>query len=265
MQEFGGEPMHPSERGKGKRWSQWKKGPMPTRRRGNTLEKWEVALIKAMLARKGGNDQDILAYFTRPTRSVNHRAIGEIRTEKKHKTIKSAATEEVDAFLATWPDLDPQTGLSVCGDELLIKAREAVIAAIHTFSGAGLTFRAELFIVTAIIAWTYWLHAWFKREGVDYRYRGAGGVIKKTKGGEDFHWELGKCLHQVPTLQPAQLRTGNLSSSFEMKLSIARPAASMMRSARSYKRAASTSTTQPSNNLAHNFHSNEGCLSHSNL
>ncbi len=26
MQEFGGEPMHPSERGKGKRWSQWKKG-----------------------------------------------------------------------------------------------------------------------------------------------------------------------------------------------------------------------------------------------
>ena len=25
MQEFGGEPMHPSERGKGKRWSQWKK------------------------------------------------------------------------------------------------------------------------------------------------------------------------------------------------------------------------------------------------
>jgi hypothetical protein len=26
MQEFGGEPMHPSERGKGKRWGQWKKG-----------------------------------------------------------------------------------------------------------------------------------------------------------------------------------------------------------------------------------------------
>ena len=24
--EFGGEPMHPSERGKGKNWSQWKKG-----------------------------------------------------------------------------------------------------------------------------------------------------------------------------------------------------------------------------------------------
>ena len=57
-----------------------------------------------------------------------------------------------------------------------------MVAAVHTFNGAGLTFRAELLIVTAIIAWTYWLHAWFKREGIDYRYRGAGGVIKKTKG-----------------------------------------------------------------------------------
>jgi hypothetical protein len=25
MKEFGGEPMHPSERGKGKNWAQWKK------------------------------------------------------------------------------------------------------------------------------------------------------------------------------------------------------------------------------------------------
>jgi hypothetical protein len=142
---------------------------MPKGRRGNTLEKWEIALIKAMLARKGNNDQDILAYFTRPTRSVNHRAIGEIRTEKKHKTIKAASPDELEAFLATWPDVDPQTGLSARGDELLIKGREAMIAAVHIFNGAGLTFRAELFVVTAIIAWTYLFHAWFKREGVDYR------------------------------------------------------------------------------------------------
>jgi hypothetical protein len=26
MNEFGGEPMHPSQRGKGKRWATWKKG-----------------------------------------------------------------------------------------------------------------------------------------------------------------------------------------------------------------------------------------------
>lgn len=169
---------------------------MPKRKRGNTLERWEVALVKTMLARGGYNDQDILAYFTRPTRSVNHRAIGEIRTEKKHKAIKPASKEDLDDFLATWPDIDPVTGLSIRGDELLIKSREAMIAAVHTFNGAGLTFRAELFIVTCVIAWTYLLHAWFRREGIDYRYKEQNGAIKKTKHGEDCYWELGMCLRQ---------------------------------------------------------------------
>ena len=81
--------------------------------------------------------------------------------------------------------MDTETGLSLRGDELLIKAREAMIAAVHTFNSAGLTFRAELFIVTAIIAWTYLLHAWFKREGIDYRHakteNGERVVAKTTK------------------------------------------------------------------------------------
>lgn len=170
---------------------------MPVRKRGNNLEKWEVALVKAMLARGGYNDQDILAYFTRPARSINHRVIGEIRTEAKHKTVKSASAEQLDEFLATWPDIDPQTGLSIRGDELLIKAREAMVAAVHIFNGAGLTFRAELFIVTSIIAWTYLLHAWFRREGIDYRYVKSDGSVQKTKQGEDCYWELGKCVRHT--------------------------------------------------------------------
>jgi hypothetical protein len=170
---------------------------MAKRKRGNRLERWEIALIKAMLSRAGSNDQDILAYFTRPTRSINHRAIGEIRTEKKHKSIKAATDSDLDDFLATWPDIDPQTGLSLRGDELLIKAREAMIAAVHIFNGAGLTFRAELFIVTSIIAWTYLLHAWFRRETIDYRYFKPDGTVQKTKHGEDCYWELGKCLRHA--------------------------------------------------------------------
>jgi Protein of unknown function (DUF3644) len=176
---------------------------MPKRRRGNILEKWEVALVKAMLDRGGYNDQDILAYFTRPTRSVNHRAIGEIRTGKKHKTLKAATAEELEEFFAIWPDHDPQTGLSLRGDELLIKAREAMIAAVQTFNGVGLNFRAELFIVTAIIAWTYLLHAWFRRESIDYRYKDAAGKVEKTKQGADKYWELGKCLRHARCLLPA--------------------------------------------------------------
>jgi hypothetical protein len=127
------------------------------------------------------NDQDILAHFTRPRRSINHRAIGEIRTGAKHPTIKTATPEELDSFIACWPQVD---------DELLIKAREAMIAAVHTFNSAGLTFRAGLFIVTAIIAWPYLIHAWFKREGVDYRHT-------RNQGGEKVQ---------------ARLRTGPINS-----------------------------------------------------
>lgn len=174
---------------------------MTIRRRGNKLERWEIALVKAMVADgRWPNDQDILAYFTRPTRSINHRAIAEIRTGAKHAAVKASAAEELESFLSSWPEIDAETGLSLRGDELLIKAREAMIAAVHTFNSAGLTFRAELFIVSAVIAWTYLLHAWFKREGIDYRHkRNQGGqrIVVKTSGGADKYWELGQCLKHV--------------------------------------------------------------------
>jgi len=162
------------------------------RRQGNTLDRWEVAIVKAMLARKYV-PQDIQAYFSRPTRSINHARISEIRDGAKHKAVKAASDPELDAFLAAWPNIDPNTGLHLQGDELLVKAREAMIAAVHTFNSAGLYFRAELFIVTAIIAWTYLLHAFYKSKGIDYRYKKAGS-IEKTPSGAEKYWELGQCL-----------------------------------------------------------------------
>jgi hypothetical protein len=135
-----------------------------------SLENWEITLIKTMISEKKWNDQDILAHFTRPTRSINHARISAIRKGTRYAALKPASSAELEAFLSTWPDVDPQTGLSLRGDELLLKAREAMMAAVHVFNGAGLTFRGELFIVTATIAWTYLLHAWFKKGGIDYRY-----------------------------------------------------------------------------------------------
>jgi hypothetical protein len=170
---------------------------MKKRKRGNTLEKWEVSLVKAMVKRGGYNDQGILAYFTRPTRTVNHRLIGQIRKEEVSKGVKEASAEDLDTFLSTWPDVDTETGLSLRGDELLIKSREAMIAAVHTFNSAGITFRSELFIVTAVIAWTYLMHAFFKREGIDYRYyKTVGGIkqVEKTPEGADKYWDLATCL-----------------------------------------------------------------------
>lgn len=193
---------------------------MPVRKRGNTLERWEIALIKAMVADgRWPNDQDILAYFTRPTRSINHRAIAEIRTGTKHATVKPAAAEDMDGFLSTWPEVDAETGLSLRGDELLIKAREAMIAAVHTFNSAGLTFRAELFIVTAVIAWTYLLHAWFKREGIDYRHtksQNGQKVVSKTPSGADKFWELGQCLKH-PRCPVEQGAKDNLTFLLELR------------------------------------------------
>lgn len=162
------------------------------RRRGNTLEKWEVAIVKAMLSRKYV-PQDIQAYFSRPTRSINNARISEIKDGTKHKAIKAASDDELDTFLDSWPNIDPKTGLHLQGDELLVKAREAMIAAVHTFNSAGLYFRAELFIVTAIIAWTYLMHAYYKREGIDYRHKKAG-VVERTPSGAEKYWELSQCI-----------------------------------------------------------------------
>ena len=167
------------------------------RRPGNTLEKWEVAIVKAMLSRSYV-PQDIQAYFSRPTRSINNARISEIKDGTKHKAIKAASDDELDSFLDGWPNIDPTTGLHLQGDELLIKAREAMISAVHTFNSAGLYFRAELFIVTAIIAWTYLMHAYYRREGIDYRHKKAG-IVERTPSGAEKYWELGrKLINRLP-------------------------------------------------------------------
>lgn len=171
---------------------------MATGNQNHKLLHWEVSLVKAMLA-KGtfGNDQDILAYFTRPTRSINHRAIAEIRTGKKHTRVIPATDEELQHFLDTWPQIDSETGLHILGDELLIKAREAMTQAVQVYNNPRTHFRSETFIVTAIIAWTYLIHAYYKSEGVDYRHKkNVRGVetVQTTANGAEKYWELGQCL-----------------------------------------------------------------------
>ncbi len=166
--------------------------------RNNRLERWEVGIIKAMMAtppRK--TDQDILAYFTRPTRSVNHGRIKDIRDGKTHGIVAPATIEELAAFLKAWPYVDG-SGLHLIGDELLIKAREAMLHAVQGFNNPRAYFKSEVFIVTAIIAWTYLMHAHFKCLGVDFRHRDRRTHdILKTRHGADKHWELGHCLEDA--------------------------------------------------------------------
>ena len=168
---------------------------MAKRPRGKGLKKWEVSIIKGMIESGNYKDQVTHSYFTRPSRSINQREISQIRNKVKFTNIKSASASDVKAFLNQWPSIDYETGAALEDDELLIKSREAMLAAIQTFNSGGLNFRSELFIVTAMIAWTYAMHSWFKKEGIDYWYKNPDNSLKLTRAdGPIKYWELSHCI-----------------------------------------------------------------------
>jgi hypothetical protein len=166
----------------------------------NKLEKWEVAIVKAMVAAKTYADQEIVAYFSRPSRSINQGRIADIKKGKLHRSVKAASAEEMANFLSSWPLVDYETGLDLLADELLIKAREAMLLAVQSYNSPKTFFRAEVFIVTAIIAWTYLMHAFYKVKGIDYRHheiRDGKRVSVTTKYGAAKTWELARCVEHA--------------------------------------------------------------------
>ena len=83
--------------------------------------------------------------------------------------------------------------------ELVKKAREAMLAAVQLYNNPQVTFKAESFITLAVIGWTYLLHAYYRSNGIDYRYYRYAGkrkVYDKTKYGAYKHWELERCLNE---------------------------------------------------------------------
>lgn len=83
--------------------------------------------------------------------------------------------------------------------ELVVKAREAALAAIQLFNNPLITFKSESFIVLSTIAWTYLLHAYYRKTGVEYRYYHIpeGGMRRRfdrTDDGAFKYWDLAKCL-----------------------------------------------------------------------
>lgn len=83
-------------------------------------------------------------------------------------------------------------------EELLGKSREAALAAVQIFNNPNITFKCETYVVLMIIAWTYLMHAYFRKQGVDYRYYSKSGKRKQyeyTKHNAFKHWELERCLN----------------------------------------------------------------------
>lgn len=81
--------------------------------------------------------------------------------------------------------------------ELVKKAREAMLTAVQIYNNPQIEFKSELYITTAVIAWTYLLHSFYRKKGIEYRqFRQAGKRrhFLTTTFGAKRHWGLQECL-----------------------------------------------------------------------
>lgn len=85
-------------------------------------------------------------------------------------------------------------------NELLKKSREAAFAAVQTFNNPTIKFKSESYIVLMVIAWRYLLHAYFKKQGIEYRCFQKGNKrrkFEKTKYGAQKYIGLTECLNHA--------------------------------------------------------------------
>ncbi len=83
-------------------------------------------------------------------------------------------------------------------NELIYKSKESMLSAVQIFNNPNIQFKSESFIVLAVIAWTYLLHAHYRNNKIEYRYFDQTGKRKSfhtTKHGAQKYWELERCLN----------------------------------------------------------------------
>lgn len=136
---------------------------MVSRRPEGALSQEEKRLLKALLA-EGERNQDIQALINiGRNATINSARITEV---KQDDSIVPCNQDEVEFFRERQKHHDPITGLNLYSDERLIRAREAMILAVQVFNSPTLKFKSEVFSVLANIAWTYLLHEFYERRGV---------------------------------------------------------------------------------------------------
>lgn len=87
--------------------------------------------------------------------------------------------------------------------ELIKKARDAALSAVQIYNNPLIVFKSEIFVVNMIIAWTALLQAYFKANGIDFRYYeivNGKKRYKKTKHGAYKLWDLSRCLEESDAL-----------------------------------------------------------------
>jgi hypothetical protein len=136
---------------------------MVDRKREGSLTKDEKSIVKALLE-MGWRNQDIQALVNiGRVATVNSARITEIKKDQKQK---AATGDEVAYYEIKKNSFDVKTGLNLIDDERLIRARESMVLAVQIYNSAALSFKTEVFVVLASIAWTYLLHEYYLRKGV---------------------------------------------------------------------------------------------------
>jgi len=137
---------------------------MGIRKREGGLTAEEKRVVKALL-QEGMRNQDIQALVNIGRSATINSA--RITGVKHDTTIKLAVTDEVNFYKKRKQSFDWHTGLNLYDDERLIRAREAMILAVHVFNSPSCCFKTEIFAVLTNIAWTYLLHAYYEQKGVN--------------------------------------------------------------------------------------------------
>lgn len=159
-------------------------GEMAQKKKEGALTPEEKRIVKGLLAQNWRN-QDIQAW-------INGSRIGTVNGArisgvKKDADQQAATPEEVEYWLKWKKATDPQTGLNRYDHERLIRAREAMIFAVQVFNSAGLKFKTEVFCMLANVAWTYLMHEYFTRQGVNIvKADGKTMALSELYGRNDF-------------------------------------------------------------------------------
>jgi len=87
---------------------------------------------------------------------------------------------------------------------MLKGARDEAVLAVELYNQPTQPRRLEGFYVHIHLAWLYLLHAKFRRDGVDFRYRRPDGRLERVDG-EPKTWELARCVEdEWPAVHPVR-------------------------------------------------------------
>lgn len=164
------------------------------------ISNYELGLMKGIMAHTDLNNQQILSLFSHIHRDLNSRDITFIRSGSlsKYKKVKAFTKPKVLEFLSKYNEVIREVeGLGIGSidnqERMVHKSIEIIKSAIIIFNNSSIKSRSETFIVLAIIAWTYLVHARFRRLGIEPIYLDDENE-PIIADGEPKLWDLAYCI-----------------------------------------------------------------------